>query len=74
MRLPYLGAARVKYLLSMFEHRRLMNRGSQWAAPDFSDTRAVGDTAPERIETKAADESRASFLLRAQRDTAAIVQ
>jgi GH25 family lysozyme M1 (1,4-beta-N-acetylmuramidase) len=64
MRFPYLGAARVKYLLSMFEHRRLMSRSPKWpAAPtaDFTDTRTAGEPVDWLIETRPASKDAGSF-------------
>ncbi|MBT2325219.1 hypothetical protein J7E62_23085 [Variovorax paradoxus] len=57
MRFPYLGAARVKYLLSMFEHRRLMSRSPGWSAvptPDFPDTRPAAERVDWLVETRPA--------------------
>jgi hypothetical protein len=64
MRFPYLGAARVKYLLSMFEHRRLVGRSPRWpavTAPDFVDTRKAGEPVDWLIETRPASKDAGSF-------------
>ncbi len=64
MRFPYLGAARVKYLLTMFEHRRLLSRSPQWPAvptADFPDTRKAGEPVDWLIETRPANKNPGSF-------------
>jgi hypothetical protein len=64
MRFPYLGAARVKYLLSMFEHRRLMSRRPAWPAvpmADFADTRKAGEPLDWLVEARPANKDAGSF-------------
>jgi hypothetical protein len=57
MRFPYMGTARVKYVISMLEHRRLVRGLPRWtASPDFADTRAAGEPVGLPIETLQADD------------------
>ena len=62
MRFPYMGTARIKYVVSMLEHRRLVRRLPRWAtSPDFADTRVAGDPVDLAIETLAADDNPGLF-------------
>lgn len=61
MRFPYMGTARVKYLISMLEHRRLVRRMPERASADSADPRAAGESVALSIETLPLDERLGSF-------------
>ncbi|VTU29980.1 hypothetical protein SRS16CHR_04580 [Variovorax sp. SRS16] len=61
MRFPYMGTARVKYLISMLEHRRLVRRMPQRVSGDAADPCAAGESIDLSIETLPADEKLGSF-------------
>ena len=46
MRFPYLGAARVKYLISMAEHRRQLRRLRGWASESANGERRSAGKPP----------------------------
>jgi hypothetical protein len=57
-----MGTARIKYVVSMLEHRRLVRHLPRWAtSPDFADTRVAGEPVDLPIETLPADEKPGLF-------------
>lgn len=62
MRFPYMGTARIKYVVSMLERRRLVRGLPRWTtSPDFADTRVAGDPGEMPIETLPPGDDPASF-------------